>query len=69
MNSEELEMSLRTEFESHLRDVLADMRQEFSQFQEKFQAEFDKHKSHLDAAFQDYSARLETGKELDQGFK
>ena len=69
MNSEELEMSLRTEFESHLKDVLADMRQEFSQFQEKFQAEFDKHKSHLDAAFQEFSARLETGKELDLGFK
>ncbi len=69
MNSEELEMSLRTEFESHLRDVLADMRQEFSQFQEKFQAEFDKHKSQLDNVFQDFSVRLGMGKELDQGFK
>ena len=69
MNSEELELSLRTEFESHLTDVLADMRQEFSQFQEKFRTEFDNHKSKLDTVFQDFSARLETGKELDLGFK
>lgn len=69
MNSEELELSLRTEFESHLKDVLADMRQEFSRFQENVNAEFDKHKSQLDAVFQEFSANLGTGKELDQGFK
>ncbi len=69
MNSEELELSLRTEFESHLRDVLADMRQEFAQFQEKFRTEFDNHKSKLDTVFQDFSARLETSKGLDLGFK
>ncbi len=69
MNSEELEMSLRTEFESHLKNVLADMRQEFSRFQEKVNAEFDKHKSQLDTVFQDFSARLETGRDLDLGFK
>ncbi|MCY7376126.1 MAG: hypothetical protein LH472_09160 [Pyrinomonadaceae bacterium] len=69
MNSEELELSLRTEFESHLKDVLADMRQEFSQFQEKIDAEFDKHKSQFDTVFQEFSARLGTGKELDLGFK
>ena len=69
MNSEELEMSLRTEFESHLKDVFADMRQDFSQFQEKFQAEFDKHKSQLDQVFQEFSGRLATGKELDRGFR
>lgn len=69
MNSEELELSLRAEFESHLKDVLAGMRQEFSQFQEKIEAEFDSHKSQLDTVFQEFSVRLGTGKELDQGFK
>ncbi len=69
MNSEELELSLRTEFESHLEDVFAGMRQEFSQFQEKIQAEFNHHKSQLDTVFQDFSVRLGTGKELDLGFK
>ncbi len=69
MNSEELEKSLRTEFESHLKSVLADMRQEFSEFQEKIEAEFDKHKSQLDTVFQDFSARFDTSRDLEEGFK
>lgn len=68
MNSEELELSLRTEFESHLRNIVADMRQEFSEFQEKIEAEFDKHKSQLDGVFQEFSARLETERSLETGF-
>lgn len=68
MNSEELELSLRTEFESHLKNVAAEMRQEFSQLQEKVEAEFSKHKSQLDAVFQEFSARFETEKTLDAGF-
>ena len=69
MNSEELEQSLRTEFESYLKDVLADMRQEFSEFQNKVEAEFDKHKSQLDGIFQDFSARVQTDREIDDIFK
>ena len=69
MNSEELEMSLRTEFESHLKNVYAGMRQEFSDFQNKIETEFDKHKSQLDTAFQEFSTRLNTSHELDLGFK
>ncbi len=68
MNSEELELSLRTEFENHLRNVVADMRQEFSEFREKIEAEFDKHKSQLDGVFQEFSARLETERSLETGF-
>lgn len=68
MNSEELEMSLRTEFESHLKNVVADMRQEFSQFQEQVNAEFDKHKSQLDEVFQNFAARFDTEKGLEPGF-
>ncbi len=69
MNSEELELSLRTEFESYLKDVLADLRQEFSQFQEKIETEFDKHKSQLDGIIRDFSDRVPTDKELDDVFK
>lgn len=69
MNSEELEQSLRTEFESYLKDILAEMRQEFVQFQEKVESEFERHKSQLDEVFQDVSARVGTDKELDAGFK
>ncbi len=62
MNSEELELSLRTEFESYLKDVFADMRQEISQFQEKIEAEFEKHKSQLDEFFKSFPNRIETDK-------
>ncbi|HEX8637524.1 MAG TPA: hypothetical protein VF692_05645 [Pyrinomonadaceae bacterium] len=69
MNSEELEHSLRTEFESYLNNVRAEMRQEVYDFQEKFQTEFEKHKSHLDEIFRDFSARLENEKPIDEPFK
>ncbi len=69
MNSEELELSLRTEFESYLKDVLADMRQEMTEFQEKVEAEFDNHKSQLDGIFQNFSARVQTDKAIDDIFK
>lgn len=69
MNSEELEQSLRTEFESSLKNVLADLRQEVAQLQEKVEAEFEKHKSQLDEVFRDFSARISTEKELDENFK
>ncbi|HSK73004.1 MAG TPA: hypothetical protein VK892_14995, partial [Pyrinomonadaceae bacterium] len=69
MNSEELERSLKTEFESYLKSVLVDMRQEISGFQEKFEAELEKHKSQLDELFRDFSSRLESDRELDEGFK
>lgn len=69
MNSEELEQSLRAEFESYLKNVLADMRQEFSEFQNKVEAEFDKHKSQLDGIFQDFSARVQTEAVIDDIFK
>jgi hypothetical protein len=69
VNSEELEQSLRTEFESYLNNVRAEMRQEVYDFQEKFQTEFEKHKSHLDEIFRDFSARLENEKPIDEPFK
>jgi len=68
VNSEELERSLRTEFESYLKDALADVRQEVSGLQEKIEAEFEKHRSQLDTVFQDFASRLESGKELDPAF-
>ncbi len=68
MNSEELEQSLRTEFEIYLKDVFAGMRQEMSQLQEKIEAEFEKHKSHLDEVFQEFSTRIETDKGIDDIF-
>ena len=63
MNSEELEQSLRTEFESYLKNVLADMRQEVSEFQKQFEAEFEKHKAQLDEVFHSFSARVAADRE------
>jgi len=68
MNSEELELSLRNEFESNLRDTLAEIRQEINQFREKFEAEFEKHKLQLDEVFQEFSAKINAEKSLDAGF-
>lgn len=68
MNSEELEQSLRTEFENYLKDALAGVRQEVSGLQEKIEAELEKHKSQLDAVFQDFAARFDSEKALDPAF-
>ena len=45
MNSEELELSLRTEFENYLKEVFGEMRQEIAQLQERVEADLEKQKS------------------------
>ncbi len=67
MNSEELELSLRTEFENYLKTVVAEMRQDVAEFQRNIDAEFEKHKSQIDEAFQGFARRFESGSEFDQG--
>ena len=69
MNSEELEQSLRTEFEGYLKTVLSDFRQEVSGLQDKIEAEFQKHKSQIDTMFQDLGVRVENDRTLDEGFR
>lgn len=69
MNSEELEISLRTEFENYLKDALAGMRQEVSQLQEKVETELDKHKAQLDVVFQNAFNLLNNEQVIDAGFK
>lgn len=68
MNSEELELSLRTEFESYLKDVLARMKQDVSDFQQNFETEFEKHKAQLDEAIRNLSTRFESGPDFDRAF-
>jgi hypothetical protein len=69
VNSEELEKSLRTEFENHLRNVLAEMRQELDGLQKSFEAEIENHKTRLGEILEGFSARFDQGRELDEGFK
>lgn len=68
MNSEELELSLRTEFESYLKEFLAELRQEVTDFQKNFETEFEKHKSQTDEAVRKLVQRFETGVTFDQAF-
>lgn len=68
MNSEELELSLRTEFESYLKGFLAELRQEVSDFQRSFEAEFEKHKSQTDDAVRKLVERFDRGVQFDQAF-
>lgn len=69
MNIEELEQSLKTEFESYLKNTFADIRQEVTEFQKKIEAEFEKHKSQIDTAFDDFFSRFADDQRIDEAFK
>ncbi len=69
MNSEELEKSLKGEFESYVNGLLVQTRADVSEFQIKIEAEMEKHRAQLDAAFQGFTARFENVPEFDGGFK
>lgn len=68
MNSEELELSLRTEFESYLKGVFAGMQQDVADFQKNFEAEFEKHKAQMDEAFRNLSTRFNSDVAFDKAF-
>ena len=68
MNSEELELSLKTEFESYLKGFLAELRQEVSEFHKSFESEFEKHRSQTDEAIRKLVERLDTGVQFDKAF-
>lgn len=69
MNSEELEMSLRTEFESYLKDVSAEMRQEISELREKVESEIERHKSNLSEIFDAVLVSAENEREIGADFR
>ncbi|MGI8466948.1 MAG: hypothetical protein ACR2N3_00660 [Pyrinomonadaceae bacterium] len=69
MNSEELEISLRSEFENYLKDVFAEMRQEISQLQTKIETELENHKTQLDGVFREALSRADADRNFDAGFK
>ena len=68
MNTEELEKSLRAEFEGYMKNVMAEMRRDVSDLQGKFEGEFDKHRSQMDEAFRSLSSRFEAAVEFDPAF-
>lgn len=69
MNIEELELSLRTDFEGQISKVIAEVRQNVADFQKKFEAEFEKHKAELDRSIDALSANLPEGAGHDPAFR
>lgn len=68
MNSEELELSLRAEFESHLNNIAADLRREVSDLQSRLDSEMARHKMQLDQLLQEFSSRVAVERQLDASF-
>ena len=68
MNTEELEQSLRAEFEGYMKNVMAEMRRDVADLQGKFEEEFDKHRSLMDEAFRSLSGRFDSAVEFDPAF-
>jgi hypothetical protein len=69
VNIEELELSLRSEFEGQLNSVVARLRQDVADFQEKFQAEFQKHREQMDRSIDELATRLPESYPLESAFK
>ena len=68
MNSEELERSLRSEFENYMKGVAAELKQETAEFQQRIAAEFDKQRQSIDEAFAAFSARFDSEAQFDEAF-
>ncbi len=68
MNSEELEQSLRSEFETYLNGFLAEMRQESAEFRNKIEAEFDRQRALVDEGFGAIAARFDTAAGFNEAF-
>jgi len=68
VNTEELERSLRSEFENYIKGVTAELKQETAEFQQQITAEFDKQRQAIDDAFAKFSARFDSEKEFDEAF-
>ena len=68
MTSEELEQSLKAEFENHHNKTIEAIRQDVADFQTQFEAEFSKHKAQLDEALKSLSERMFSERQLDKGF-
>jgi hypothetical protein len=68
VNIEELELSLRTEFEGQIRSVLAGIKQEVADFQSKFEADFEKHRTELSRTISDLSSKLPETAAFDTAF-
>lgn len=69
MRSEELERSLRTDFENFLNDTLAEIKQEIARLEEKVFLELERQKSELEELFRKAKQSIPEQKQLDEAFR
>lgn len=58
MNTEELELSLRSEFEAHLKTIFADVQQQVADFQNSIDTELGKHRTQMLDALNAFSSQI-----------
>lgn len=68
MNTEELEQSLRAEFDGQMNAALSKMRNDVADLQKQYEGEFEKHRAQMDQAFRALSERLKEPVEFDRAF-
>lgn len=68
MNTEELELSLRSEFEAHLKKVFADVQQQVADFQTTIDAELGKHRTQMLDALNAFGSQITSEPEIDKAF-
>lgn len=68
MNSEELELSLRAEFESYVKGVSEKFREELEDHRNKIESEFDDHRARISESLATLSERFTTEHQFDAAF-
>jgi hypothetical protein len=68
VNIEELELSLRSEVESQLKNVVEEIRKDAADLQKRFEAEFEKHRAELDRLISEFAARIPDGNLANKAF-
>ena len=69
MNIEELELSLRSEFEGQMKSVVARLRQDVIDFQKTFEAEFEKQREQLHRSIDELANTFPESLPLENAFK
>lgn len=68
MNSEELELSLRAEFESYVKGVSEKFREELEEHRKKIESEFDDHRTRINESLSSLSERFTSEHQFDAAF-
>lgn len=69
MNSEELELSLRAEFENYLKGYFSGLQKDMDEFRSKMEAEFEKQRASFSEALSGFAPNLEGEFEFNEAFR